>query len=102
MFFNIISAIGPVNNPITPEILKPVYIAISVNIGCMPICFPTILGSTNCLVIDITINRDNKHIASLRFPLQAEIIDQGIITLPEPNIGSASTKAIPIAYNNGY
>jgi len=32
-FCNIIKTIGPIINPIKPDILKPVYIAISVNIG---------------------------------------------------------------------
>ena len=35
-------------------------------------------------------------------PLHAEIIAHGTITLPEPKIGSASTKPIPNAYSNGY
>ena len=101
-FFKIIRTIGPINNPITPENLKPVYIAINVNIGWIPIWLPTILGSRNCLTIDIKIHRDKTHIASVTSPLQAEIIAHGTITLPEPNIGSASTKAIPNAYKSGY
>lgn len=46
-FCKIISTIGPMNNPIIPENLKPVYIAINVNTGCIPILFPTTLGSSN-------------------------------------------------------
>lgn len=38
-FFNIIKIIGPKNIPITPINLKPVYIAIIVKIGCIPM-FP--------------------------------------------------------------
>ena len=101
-FFKMIRAIGPINNPIIPDTLKPVYIAINVNIGWIPMWFPTILGSINCLTIDIKIHNDKIHIAKDMSPLQAEIIDHGIITLPEPNIGNASTKAMPSAYNNGY
>ena len=52
--------------------------------------------------MDIKIHKDKTHIASVISPLQAEIIAHGIITLPDPKIGSASTKAIPKAYNNGY
>lgn len=37
IFFNIISTIGPTSIPITPINLNPVYIAIRVNIGCIPI-----------------------------------------------------------------
>jgi len=32
-FCNIINTIGPIINPTKPDILKPVYIAIKVNIG---------------------------------------------------------------------
>ena len=46
-FCNIINTIGPIINPINPDILKPVYIAISVNIGWIPMFLPTILGSNN-------------------------------------------------------
>ena len=101
MFFNIIRIIGPINSPSTPDTLNPVYMAIKVNIGCIPIWFPTIRGSINCLTTDITIHKPKTHNASVILPLHADIIAQGIITVPEPNIGSASTKPIPIAYNNG-
>lgn len=37
ILFSIIKIIGPISNPIIPIILKPVYIAIKVNIGCIPI-----------------------------------------------------------------
>ena len=40
IFFKMIKIIGPTNIPITPINLNPVYIAIIVKIGCMPI-FPT-------------------------------------------------------------
>lgn len=46
-FCKIIKTIGPINNPITPDSLKPVYIASRVNTGCIPILFPTNLGSNN-------------------------------------------------------
>ena len=102
MFFRIIKAIGPINKPITPDILNPVYIAINVNIGWIPMWLPTILGSINCLTTDIIIHSTNILIASLMSPLHAVIIAHGTITLPDPNIGSASTNPIPSAYSNGY
>ena len=46
-FCKIINTIGPINSPIIPENLNPVYIAINVNTGCIPILFPTTLGSNN-------------------------------------------------------
>ena len=49
MFFNIIKMIGPIKSPKMPIILKPVYIAIKVKIGCIPIFPLTILGSSSCL-----------------------------------------------------
>ncbi len=90
------------NNPITPDTLYPVYIAISVNIGCMPIWIPTIFGSTNCLTIDIIIHSTKMLTPSLTSPLHADIIAHGTITVPEPNIGRASTNPIANAYNKGY
>lgn len=95
MFFNIIRIIGPKNNPKMPLILKPVYIAIKVNIGCMPILLLTILGSVNCLIINMITYSTNIVIANAIFPSIAERIAHGNITVPAPNIGSASTKAIP-------
>ena len=95
MFFNIISTIGPKSKPHTPINLKPVYIAISVNIGCIPILPLTILGSTNCLTILIMHHNAKTPIANFKSPEKAKNIAQGIITVPEPNIGKASTKAIP-------
>ena len=40
IFFRIIKIIGPITMPKIPINLKPVYIAIKVKIGCIPI-FPT-------------------------------------------------------------
>lgn len=54
-FCKIINTIGPINKPIIPENLKPVYIAINVNTGCIPILFPTILGSNNWRTTSIII-----------------------------------------------
>ena len=54
-FCKIISTIGPINKPIIPENLKPVYIAINVNTGCIPILFPTILGYNNWRTTSIII-----------------------------------------------
>lgn len=102
MFFNIISIIGPINIPNTPMNLKPVYIAINVNIGCIPIFSLTILGSINCLTTDIIIHNINSAIPKFKFPVNAEIIAQGIIIVPDPNIGNASTNPIASADVNGY
>ena len=102
MFFIIIKTIGPINNPITPVILKPVYIAINVNIGCTPIFLLTNLGSKNCLTTDIIINNVTIAIPKDRSPFKPEITAQGIITVPEPKIGRASTNPINNAINNGY
>ena len=101
MFFNIIRIIGPINSPGTPDILNPVYMAIKVNIGCIPILLLTILGSINCLAISTTtyiINNDNPRD---KFPLIDEYIAQGTRTVPEPSIGSASTNPINNAIIKG-
>lgn len=95
MFFNIIKIIGPKNNPKIPLILNPVYIAIKVNIGCIPILLLTILGSVSCLIINMITYNANMVIANTMFPSIAESIAHGSITVPAPNIGRASTKAIP-------
>ena len=102
IFFNIIKTIGPINIPNTPIILNPVYIAIRVKIGCIPMCLLTTLGSANCLIIDIITH--NITTASARFisPFIADITAHGIIAVPEPSIGSASTKPIPSAASSGY
>ena len=102
IFFKIIKTIGPINSPNTPIALNPVYIAIKVKIGCIPICLLTILGSINCLTTDIMINKTIKAIANLISPLIAEIIDHGTITVPDPKIGRASTNPIAIAAITGY
>lgn len=98
IFFNIISTIGPNINPHTPKNLKPVYIAIKVKIGCIPICPLTILGSINCLTMLIIHHNAKIPIASFISPVKAKTPAQGIITVPEPNMGNASTKAIPNCY----
>ena len=82
--------------------MKPVYIAINVKIGCIPNCPLTILGSIICLTIVIINHKINTPNANFISPLKALIIAHGIITLPDPNIGKASTNAIPIAINKGY
>lgn len=102
IFFNIIKIIGPTNNPNTPINLKPVYIAIKVNIGCIPILLLTIFGSTNCLTIKIIAYIIIIAIPKFKSPFIAAIIAHGIITVPEPSIGNASTKPIPNALKNGY
>ena len=101
MFLKIISAIGPNNNPITPINLNPVYIAISVKIGCTPIFLLTNLGSKNCLTTDIIMNKTKIAIPNFKSPFNADKIAHGTITVPEPRIGSASTNPIPSAISNG-
>ena len=78
----------------TPISLKPVYMAIRVNKGWIPMCFPTILGSSNCLIIVIISHNTKTAIANFILPLNARKIAHGTITVPEPKIGSASTKPI--------
>ena len=64
--------------------------------------FPlTIFGSTNCLVILIIISNTIIDIPSGKSPFSPDIIAHGIITVPEPKIGSASTNPIPNAISNG-
>ena len=85
IFLIIIKTIGPNKSPITPVILKPVYIAISVKIGCTPIFLLTNLGSKNCLTIDIMINKTRIAIPNDKSPFNPEIIAHGTITVPDPN-----------------
>ena len=84
MFFSIISIIGPKNNPSMPIVLNPVYIAISVNIGCIPILLLTILGSTSCLIISIIAYIIIIAIPNFMSPFNADITAHGINTAPEP------------------
>ena len=84
IFLNIIKTIGPIRRPIIPITLKPVYMAIRVNIGCIPIFLLTNLGSNICLVIDIKISRTIIAIPNLISPLMPDKIAHGIITAPEP------------------
>ena len=100
--FKIKSTIGPSIIPITPIVLYPVYIAIKVKIGCIPICLLTNFGSNKFLTTPITDHNAIIKKPSKISPFKASIIAQGTITAPEPTIGSASTKAIPRAVINGY
>jgi hypothetical protein len=61
----------------------------------------TILGSINCLTTDIIIQSTIIDIPNLKSPFKPENIPHGIITVPEPNIGRASTNPIPIAIIRG-
>ena len=101
MFLNIIKRIGPIYIPSTPINLNPVYIAIIVNIGCIPMLPLIILGSINCLVTLIIINKTIIDIPKDNSPFNPETIAHGIITVPDPNIGSASTNPIPKAISSG-
>lgn len=52
------------------------------NIGCIPICLLTTLGSISCLTIEIIVNKTIRAIANWISPLIAEITAQGTITVP--------------------
>ena len=62
----------------------------------------TNFGSRNCLTIDIIINKVRIAIPKDKSPFKPDIIAQGIITVPDPKIGSASTNPINKAISNGY
>ena len=79
-----IRIIGPIRSPITPITLNPVYIAINVKIGCIPIFLLTNLGSNTCLAIDIIISKTIIAIPKFISPLIPLKIAHGIITVPEP------------------
>lgn len=84
MFFSIINTIGPANSPSSPIVLNPVYIAINVNIGCIPILLLTIFGSTSCLIISIVAYIIIIAIPNFKSPFSADITAHGTITVPEP------------------
>ena len=81
--------------------LNPVYIAAIVNLGCIPIFPLTIFGSINCLTTDMIIHKTIMDIPNVKSPFKPDNIHHGTIIVPEPKIGSASTKAIPIAVIKG-
>ena len=101
IFLRTINIIGPTKSPIIPINLKPVYIDINVNIGCIPILLLTILGSSNCLAINIITYNIISAIPNFISPFKPEITAQGTITVPEPKIGSASTNPMPNAARSG-
>lgn len=88
-------------NPIIPLILNPTYIAINVYNGCIPSCDDTILGSRNCLISEITNSNTSIDIPNVKSPDIIVIIPHGSITVPEPSIGSKSTKPIPSDIRKG-
>ena len=100
--FRIMIIIGPINIPNIPMHLYPVYIAINVIIGCIPICLLTTFGSNSCLTTVIIAYSTIRAPARFISPWNDTITAQGIITVPEPSIGSASENAIKSAINNGY
>ena len=53
------------NNPMMPLNLNPIYIAISVYKGCIPICDDTIRGSKNCRTVEISISKPIIDIPSI-------------------------------------
>ena len=65
-------------------------------------CLLTSFGSKICLTTDIKISKSSIDSPKLKSPFIPDIIAHGIITVPDPSIGSASTKPIKIAINNGY
>ena len=79
-----IKIIGPTNNPSIPISLNPVYIAINVKMGCIPILELISLGSSICLTITVITYKPIKTKAKEILPSKADIIAQGIITVPEP------------------
>ena len=79
-----IKIIGPTNNPSIPISLNPVYIAINVKIGCIPILELISFGSNICLMIMVTIYKPANTNAKEILSSKAENIAQGIITVPEP------------------
>ena len=79
-----IRIIGPIRSPITPITLNPVYIAINVKIGCIPIFLLTNFGSNTCLAIDIIISKTIIAIPKFISQLIPLKIAHGIITVPEP------------------
>ena len=58
-------------------------------------------GSKNCLTTDIIIKSIIIAIPSFISPFKPQIIAHGIIAVPEPSIGRASTNPIPSAISNG-
>ena len=60
-----------------------------------------IFGSKSCLTILIMHHKTKIPMANFRSPVKARNPAHGNIIVPEPNIGSASTNAIPRAINNG-
>ena len=56
-FFISIAAMGKINSPETPSIVKPVYMAARVISGCTPMLCPTIFGSIICRASHIIANR---------------------------------------------
>lgn len=92
-FFKIIKTIGPTKSPITPKNLKPVYIAIKVYIGCMPILLLTILGSINCLIAKVKIYNPINEVPRDVSLFIKDKIAHGIKTVPEPKYWKCINKA---------
>lgn len=84
IFFSIIKIIGPAKSPINPKNLNPVYIAIKVKIGCMPILLLTIFGSMNCFASSVNIYKPKSAEPKDISEFIKEIIAQGISTVPLP------------------
>ena len=83
-FFNIIKIIVPAKSPINPKNLKPVYIAIKVKIGCIPILLLTILGSKNCFARSVKIYNPKSNEPSEILLFINDIIAHGISIVPLP------------------
>lgn len=84
IFFNTTNIIGPNKSPSTPINLNPVYIAISVKIGCIPILLLTSFGSRICFTTTVKIYKPNKAKANPLFSFNNSIKTQGKNTVPAP------------------
>lgn len=84
IFLRIIKIIGPASSPKSPKNLNPVYIAIKVKIGCIPILLLTILGSKNCFARSVKIYNPKSNEPSEILLFINDIIAHGISIVPLP------------------
>lgn len=84
IFLRIIKIIGPASSPKSPKNLNPVYIAIKVKIGCIPILLLTIFGSINCFASSVKIYNPKSAEPNDISEFIKEITAHGISTVPLP------------------
>ncbi len=84
IFLRIIKIIGPASSPKSPKNLNPVYIAIKVKIGCIPILLLTIFGSINCFASSVKTYNPKSAEPSEISEFMKEINAHGISTVPLP------------------